>query len=79
MNKDMITIMEHKIGETFEHGDVLLKVERSTDACEGCYFIDKRCLIDEDPEAAGFNEYCTPDHRCDYQSVIFVEQKRNTQ
>lgn len=76
--------MEHKIGETFEHGDVLLKVELSVDACFGCYFIDKKCLIDEDTNVFDFfeydfNEYCTPDHRCDRQSVIFVEQKRNTQ
>ena len=74
MNKDMITIMEHKIGETFEHGDVLLKVELSTDACEGCYFRDKKCLI-EHTEVFDINEYCDPDHRRDGRSVIFVEQK----
>ena len=72
-------MQEHKVGETFQYGDVLLKVERSTDACEGCYFFDKKCLIDEDAEVFDINEYCVPDQRRDGQSVKFVEQKTQEQ
>ena len=60
---------EHKIGETFRHGNVMLKViEDPDDTCNMCYFSDRinRGLCSED------GKYCLGSLREDNTSVQYI-------
>ena len=62
-------MIERKIGETFRHGDVILRVvEDPEDTCERCYFRDhiKLGLCRADGSA------CIGSNREDHTSVRYV-------
>ena len=70
-------MQEHKVGETFQYGDVLLRVERDT-STEGCACANCYCGVQRH-FCCGEFEKCAARLRKDKTSVIFkeVEQCKN--
>lgn len=68
-------MIEHKIGNIFNHKDVTLKVETvKKETCIGCYFytIDMRCPDNN----AG---HCSAKFRTDHKNVIFKQININNE
>ena len=65
--------MERKIGETFTHDGVELRVEKEINICHRCYFyvsFHTRCYSHKHIIGK-----CCSDARTDQQGVIFTEVK----
>lgn len=62
-------MIERKIGETFRHGDVMLKVVLDNkDTCVGCYFSDRI----NHGLCSAYGKYCVGSYREDKTSVKYI-------
>lgn len=69
MTDDRMAKVEHKVGDTFEYGEVTLRVTKRVgdhyDPCDQCYFLKH----DREYEL----ESCDGEEREDNTDIIFVE------
>lgn len=64
--------MDRKVGEVFEVNGRKLKVVKVNVSCDGCYFINRDCLV-----ARIVTGNCLSVWRSDKEDVIFKEVKND--
>lgn len=72
--QNCIEVRQHRIGDTFEHCKLILKICEGF-TCRGCFFWiseEQECIY-RTPSEGGFFEPCSPTIRTDDKSVIFVK------